>query len=514
MVLADLGRKITTALKSLNSATIIDEKVLENLLKEICKALLESDVNIRLVKKLRENVKAAIDFEDMAGGLNKRRVIQTTVFRELVKLVDPGTKSYVPVKGRPNVIMFVGLQGSGKTTTCTKLAYYYQRKGWRSCLVCADTFRAGAFDQVKQNCTKARIPFYGSYTEVDPVVIATEGLEQFKKENFEIIIIDTSGRHKQEDSLFEEMLQISTVCKPNNIIFVMDASIGQACEAQAKAFKDKVDVGSVIITKLDGHAKGGGALSAVAATRSPIIFIGTGEHIDNFEEFKTKPFISKLLGMGDIEGLIEKVNDLKLEDNEQLIGKLKQGQFTLRDMYEQFTNVKKMGPMSQIMGMLPGFSTDFLTKGGEQESMARLKRLMTMMDSMTEQELDSIDGQKLFAKQPTRISRVARGSGVQELEVKELLAQYGKFAQMVKKMGGMKGLFKGGDMTRNVNPNQMAQLNNQMARMIDPRVLQQMGGARGLENMMKQLQTKGGPGGMLGALGGKGGGMGNLGMFK
>jgi len=499
MVLADLGRKITSALKSLNNVTIINEEVLNDLLKEIVAALLESDVNIRLVKQLRERVRTAIDFEEMAGGLNKRRMIQTTVFKELVNLVDPGVNAYVPVKGRPNIIMFVGLQGSGKTTTCTKLAYYYMRKGWRTCLVCADTFRAGAFDQVKQNCTKARIPFYGSYTEVDPVVIATDGVEQFTDEGFEIIIIDTSGRHKQEESLFEEMLQISSVCKPDNIIFVMDASIGQACESQARAFKDKVDIGSVIITKLDGHAKGGGALSAVAATQSPIIFIGTGEHIDNFEEFRTKPFISKLLGMGDIEGLIEKVNDLKIEENQQLLDKLKHGHFTLRDMYEQFQNVRKMGPMSQIMGMLPGFSTEFLTKGGEQESMARLKRLMTIMDSMSDEELDCLDGNKLFSKQPSRISRVARGAGVMEFEVKDLLNQYAKFSQMVKKMGGMKGLFKGGDMTKNVNPTQMAQLNQHMAKMMDPRVLQHMGGFKGLEQMMKQLQQSGaGPKGMSG----------------
>ncbi|XP_076068017.1 signal recognition particle 54k [Oratosquilla oratoria] len=492
MVLAELGRKITDALKSLNNATIINEDVLNNLLKEICSALIQSDVNIRLVKQLRENVLATIDFDEMAGGLNKRRMIQSTVFRELVKLVDPGVNPFVPVKGRPNVIMFVGLQGSGKTTTCTKLAYYYMRKGWKTCLVCADTFRAGAFDQVRQNCTKARIPFYGSYTEVDPVVIALDGVEKFKKENFEIIIIDTSGRHKQEDSLFEEMLQISNVCKPDNIIFVMDASIGQACESQARAFKDKVDVGSVIVTKLDGHAKGGGALSAVAATKSPIIFIGTGEHIDNFEEFKTKPFISKLLGMGDIEGLIEKVNDLNMKDNEALIEKLKHGHFTLRDMYEQFQNVRKMGPMSQIMSMLPGFNSDILTKGGEQESMARLKRLMTIMDSMTDRELDSLDGNKLFTKEPGRMIRVARGAGVMEVEVKELLNQYAKFSQMVKKMGGMKGLFKGGDMSKNVNQMQMTQLNQHMAKMMDPRVLQHMGGLKGLESMMKQLQQGGG----------------------
>ncbi|ROJ78814.1 Protein transport protein Sec23A [Anabarilius grahami] len=458
MVLADLGRKITSALRSLSNATIINEEVLNAMLKEVCAALLEADVNIKLVKQLRENVKAAIDLEEMASGLNKRRMIQHSVFKELVKLVDPGVKAWTPTKGKNNVIMFVGLQGSGKTTTCSKLAYYYQRKGWKTCLICADTFRAGeksqivwfvfkgAFDQLKQNATKARIPFYGSYTEMDPVIIAAEGVEKFKTENFEIIIVDTSGRHKQEDSLFEEMLQVSNAVQPDNIVYVMDASIGQACEAQAKAFKDKVDVASVIVTKLDGHAKGGGALSAVAATKSPIIFIGTGEHIDDFEPFKTQPFISKLLGMGDIEGLIDKVNELKLDDNEELIDKLKHGQFTLRDMYEQFQNIMKMGPFGQIMvmptlterisnydypGMIPGFGTDFMSKGNEQESMARLKKLMTIMDSMNDQELDNKDGAKLFSKQPNRIQRVARGSGVATRDVQELLTQYTKFAQMI-----------------------------------------------------------------------------------
>ncbi|XP_012867695.1 PREDICTED: signal recognition particle 54 kDa protein [Dipodomys ordii] len=374
MVLADLGRKITSALRSLSNATIINEEVLNAMLKEVCTALLEADVNIKLVKQLRENVKSAIDLEEMASGLNKRKMIQHAVFKELVKV---------------------------------KLAYFYQRKGWKTCLICADTFRAGAFDQLKQNATKARIPFYGSYTEMDPVIIASEGVDKFKNENFEIIIVDTSGRHKQEDSLFEEMLQVANAIQPDNIVYVMDASIGQACEAQAKAFKDKVDVASVIVTKLDGHAKGGGALSAVAATKSPIIFIGTGEHIDDFEPFKTQPFISKLLGMGDIEGLIDKVNELKLDDNEALIEKLKHGQFTLRDMYEQFQNIMKMGPFSQILV-----------------------------------KLDSTDGAKVFSKQPGRIQRVARGSGVSTRDVQELLTQYTKFAQMVKKMGGIKGLFK------------------------------------------------------------------------
>jgi len=498
MVLPELGRKITNALKSLSNATVINEQVLDAMLKEICAALLEADVNVQLVKRLRANIKAAANFEEMAAGTNKRRLIQHNVFQELCKLVDPGVKAWQPQKGKQNVIMFVGLQGSGKTTTCTKLSYYYQRKGWKTCLICADTFRAGAFDQLKQNALKARIPYYGSYTEPDPAVIAADGVEKFKNENFEIIIVDTSGRHKQEESLFEEMLQVSNAVSPDNIIFVMDASIGQACEAQAKAFKEKVDVASVIITKLDGHAKGGGALSAVAGTSAPIIFIGTGEHIDDLEPFKTQPFISKLLGMGDIEGLIDKVNELKLDENEELIDKLKQGVFTLRDMYEQFQNIMKMGPFSQIMGMIPGFSNDFISKGNEQESVARLKRLMTMMDSMNDTELDNPNGAKLFTKQPTRLTRVARGSGVSTREVQELLTQYQKFAQMVKKMGGIKGLFKGGDMAKNVNHTQMAKLNQQMAKMMDPRVLHQMGGMGGLQNMMKQFQGASGAGGMGG----------------
>ena len=171
----------------------------------------------------------------------------------------------------------------------------------------------------------------------------------FKKERFEIILLDTSGRHKQEDALFEEMLTLSVAVKPDHIIFVMDASIGQACEDQALAFKKKVDIGSVIVSKLDTEVKAGGALSAVAATKSPIIFIGTGEHIEDLELYKTKPFISKMLGMGDIEGLIDKVSELKLDDNVDLIEKIKHGQFTLRDMYEQFQNITKLGPFSQIL---------------------------------------------------------------------------------------------------------------------------------------------------------------------
>ncbi|BHF78950.1 Signal recognition particle [Sparganum proliferum] len=508
MVLAELGRKITSALRSLGNATIINEDVLNSLLKQICTALIEADVNIRLVKQLRENVKALMNFDELAAGMNRRKLIEGAVFKELVRIVDPQVKAWQPVKGKPNLIMMVGLQGSGKTTTTTKLAYYYQRKGWKTCMICADTFRAGAFDQLKQNATKARIPYYGSYTETDPAVIAKDGVKRFSEENFEIIIVDTSGRHKQEESLFEEMLQVSNAINPDHVIYVMDASIGQACEAQASAFKAKVDVASVIVTKLDGHAKGGGALSAVAATHSPIVFIGTGEHIEDFEPFRVQPFVKKLLGLGDLEGLVEKVTEMNLDENEELVKKLKQGVFTLRSMYEQFQNILKIGSLSAVLSAIPGLGQELFTN--DRESHRRLKRLMTIMDSMNDLELDSDEGSRLFNRQPGRIQRVARGAGVSQGEVKQLLTQHTKFAQVVKKMGGINGLFQqmpsgsGGPgssggapqslsemaaAARSVGAGKMNKLNHSMARAMDPRVLHQMGGMAGLQNVLRQLQS-------------------------
>ncbi|KAG2592043.1 hypothetical protein PVAP13_5NG523200 [Panicum virgatum] len=296
MVLAQLGGSISRALAQMSNATVIDEKVLNDCLNEISRALLQADVQFKMVRDMQTNIKRIVNLEALAAGTNKRRIMQQAVFTELCNMLDPGKPSFTPKKGKPSVVMFVGLQGSGKTTTCTKYAFYHQRKGFKPALVCADTFRAGAFDQLKQNATKAKIPFYGSYMESDPVKIAVEGVERFKKENCDLIIVDTSGRHKQEAALFEEMRQVSEATKPDLVIFVMDSSIGQAAFDQAQAFKQSASVGAVIITKMDGHAKGGGALSAVAATKSPVIFIGTGEHIDEFEVFDVKPFVSRLLG--------------------------------------------------------------------------------------------------------------------------------------------------------------------------------------------------------------------------
>ncbi|OLY81758.1 Signal recognition particle 54 kDa protein [Smittium mucronatum] len=250
--------------------------------------------------------------------------------------------------------------------------------------VLKDCGRAGAFDQLKQNATKAHIPYYGSYNEPDPAQIAAEGVAKFKEKKFELVIVDTSGRHKQESALFDEMKQIYNKIHPDNVIFVMDGTIGQAAESQATAFKESVDVGSIILTKMDGHAKGGGAISAIAATKSPIIFIGTGEHIHDIEKFSARPFISKMLGMGDISGLVETVQSLKLDSNQDLIKNISQGIFTLKDMRDQFDMIMKMGPLNKIAGMIPGIPPEVLQGMSEDDGSNQMKQFMCIFDSMTE----------------------------------------------------------------------------------------------------------------------------------
>jgi len=453
-------------------------------------------VNVKLVGNLRKSIKQAVNFKELAPGVNKKRLIQKAVFDELVKLVDPHAEPFKPKKGKPNVIMFVGLQGSGKTTTCTKLARHYQSRGFKSCLVCADTFRAGAFDQLKQNATKAKIPYYGSLTQTDPAVVAREGVEKFKKERFEVIIVDTSGRHRQEQDLFDEMVQIQNAVKPDQTIMVLDATIGQQAEAQSKAFKETADYGAIIITKTDGNASGGGAISAVAATHTPIVFIGTGEHMLDLERFSPQPFVSKLLGMGDMQGLVEHVQSLKL-DQKDTMKHIAEGVFTVRDLRDQLSNIMKMGPLSKMAGMIPGLSQMMGGMDDEEGSM-KMRRMIYICDSMTIKELDS-DG-KMFVEQPTRMTRIAHGSGTSVREVEDLLTQHRMMAGMAKKMGGnMKNMQRAQSAMGGGNRQQ------QMAAM--QKRMQSMGGAG----------PAGGAGGMdLGAmmkmLGGGGGGAGGGGM--
>ena len=485
------------------------------MIKEICAALLEADVNVKLVGTLRKSIKAAVNFKDLPPAVNKKRLIQKAVFDELVKLVDPHAEPFKPKKGKANIIMFVGLQGAGKTTTCTKLARHYQTRGFRSCLVCADTFRAGAFDQLKQNATKAKIPYFGSLTSTDPAQVASEGVAKFKKERFEIIIVDTSGRHRQEKDLFNEMTQIQRAITPDQTIMVLDATIGQQAEAQSRAFKETADYGAIIITKTDGHASGGGAISAVAATHTPIVFIGTGEHMLDLERFSPKPFVSKLLGMGDMQGLVEHVQALKL-DQKDTMKHLAEGVFTIRDLRDQLQNIMKMGPLSKMAGMIPGLGQMMGGMDDEEGSM-KMKRMIYVCDSMNDKELDS-DG-KVFVEQPARLTRVARGSGTSVREVEELLSQQKVMAGMAKKMGGMsKNMQKAqGQMGGGNRQQQMAAMQKRMQSLGQGGMGGGGGGMPDMGSLMKMMGGMGGAGGggmpdmasmmkMMGGMGGMGGG--------
>ncbi|KAL4737594.1 SRP54-type protein [Aspergillus similis] len=506
MVLQDLGRRINAAVNDLTRSPNLDEKAFEEMLKEICAALLSADVNVRLVQSLRKSIKASVNFASLPAAVNKKRVIQKAVFDELVSLVNPHAEPFRPKKGRSNVIMFVGLQGAGKTTTCTKLARHYQMRGFKTALVCADTFRAGAFDQLKQNATKAKIPYYGSLTQTDPAVVAAEGVAKFKKERFEIIIVDTSGRHKQEEQLFTEMTQIQTAVTPDQTILVLDGTIGQAAEVQSSAFKATADFGAIIITKTDGHAAGGGAISAVAATHTPIIFLGTGEHMMDLERFEPKAFIQKLLGMGDMAGLVEHVQAVTKDSAaaKETYKHIAEGIYTLRDFRENITSIMKMGPLSKLSGMIPGLSN--LTAGlDDEDGSMKLRRMIYIFDSMSAVELDS-DG-KIFDTQPSRMVRIAHGSGTSVREVEDLLSQHRMMAGMAKRVGGQKkqmqraqNMLKGGNKDQ-----QLAAMQKRMASMGGAGGMGGMPGMGDMAKMMQMLQGQGGGGSGGGGLPGLGG---------
>jgi signal recognition particle subunit SRP54 len=435
MVLAELGKKLSGALRNLQSAPIVDEKVLKQVLNEITIALLQSDVNFKYVKKLKDNITTQFKLHQDSGA-NLRKMILSSVASSLTDMLSVDKPPFKPKKGKPNVVMFVGLQGSGKTTTCAKYAHYWQRKGFRTCMICADTFRAGAFDQLKQNATKIRVPYHGSYEETDPVEIAREGVELFKSEGFEIIIVDTSGRHKQEDDLFEEMIQVEEAVAPQEIIFVMDSSIGQACYDQALAFKNAVPVGSVIISKLDGHAKGGGALSAVSATESPIRFIGTGEHFTDLEEFEAESFVNRLLGLGDIKKLFQVVKDIMPEDQQnQLMEDIAQGKFTFNTLKQQYGSVLNIGPLNQFMSLIPGIGNQLAGQVSDKEGVAKVKKNLVILASFSEKEL-----QMDKPLEESRMKRIARGAGVTLFDMYMLMEEFKNLKKMI---GGLSGLNMG-----------------------------------------------------------------------
>ncbi|WP_297476913.1 signal recognition particle protein Srp54 [Thermococcus sp.] len=429
MALEKLGKALNNALRKLARSRTVDEATIKEVVRDIQRALIQADVNVRLVLQLTKTIeKRALEEEPPAGASKKEHMIQI-VYEELTKFLGKEAKP-LEIKGKPTILLTVGIQGSGKTTSVAKLARHLQKRGYKVGLVCSDTWRPGAYYQLKQLVEPLGIEVFGDPNEKDAVKLAKEGVEYFKNKGVDIIIVDSAGRHKEESSLIEEMKQISEAIKPHEVILVIDGTIGQQAYNQALAFKEATPIGSIIVTKLDGSAKGGGALSAVAATGAPIKFIGVGERIDDLEPFDPKRFVSRLLGMGDIEGLLEKLEELKKQQEfkEEDMEKFLKGRFNLKDMYAQLEAMQNMGPLKQVLQMIPGLGyslPDDVVKVGEE----KLERYRVIMDSMTEEELENPE-----IINYSRIKRIARGSGTSTAEVKELLTQYNQMKKMFKSM--------------------------------------------------------------------------------
>jgi len=432
MSLDHLGSSLYEALKKVFRASVVDEATVKELVHDVQKALLQADVNVKLVLDISKRIEERALKEKVPPGISRREHVIKVVYEELTRFLGDKPAPMKMEPGKRRIMMLVGIQGSGKTTAAAKLARYFQKRGLKPAVICADTFRPGAYAQLQQLANRINVPLYGDLKTKDPVKIVTEGLKQFSEKD--MVIVDTSGRHKEEQELIKEMKMLERSIRPDEVMLVIDGTIGQQALAQAKAFNEATPIGSILVTKLDGSARGGGALSAVAATGAPIKFIGTGEKTEDVEAFVPSRFVGRLLGMGDLETLLEKVREAEITVPEKKAKAILSGKFTLTDMYEQFEAMKGMGTFKKLMNLIPGMSykiPDEMLNTAE----GRLEKWRVIIQSMTPGEKDN---PKVF--NASRMKRVARGSGTNEKEVKELLKQYVMMRRMLKTMRRQKKL--------------------------------------------------------------------------
>jgi len=434
MVLDDLGSSLRGTLDKLRGKSRISEEDVDEIVKEIQRSLLQADVDVSLVMELSDSIEERALDEEPPGGTSARDHVLRIVYEELVDLVGESTE--IPLENQ--TILLAGLQGSGKTTTAAKMAWWFSKKGLRPAVIQTDTFRPGAYDQAKQMTERAEVAFYGDPDEDDPVKIARDGLEA--TEDADVHIVDTAGRHALEDDLISEIEDIERTVEPDRSLLVLDAAIGQGAKDQAREFDDSIGIDGVAITKLDGTAKGGGALTAVDETGSTIAFLGSGETVQDIERFEPDSFISRLLGMGDLKQLTERVERAMEEtgieeDDDWDPEDLMKGEFTLKDMRKQMEAMDNMGPLDQVMDMIPGMGgglMDQLPDDAMDVTQERMRNFEVIMDSMTEEELEN--PRSVGASQ---VRRIAKGSGKSEDTIRELLDQHKMMSQTMKQFQGM-----------------------------------------------------------------------------
>ena len=433
MVLDKLSDSLKNALKKLTSGKVDKEAVAE-LCSEIKKSLISADVSIELARNIAKNIEKRALKEKVAGGLTAREHTVNIVYEELTNLLGKEFEE-IPTEIKPTKIMLVGLFGSGKTTTAGKLAKLYKKRGKKIALVQTDTWRPAAYAQLKQLADVLKVDFYGDAKERNPVKIYRAVKKDLEK--YELVIIDTAGRDALNDELTKEIESIDKTVQAQTKLLVLSGDIGQAAQKTAESFHKAVGVTGVIVTKLDGTAKGGGALSAAAATKAKVNFIGVGEKLDAFEEFKPKNFVSRILGMGDLETLLEKASEaIDQETAEKAAKNIMKGELSFTDLYNQMEALKKMGPLGQITNMIPGMGKMNIPKDKLKEQEENMKIWKYLMDSMT---LEEKDNPSLMNE--SRIQRIVKGSGRDETEMRELIKQYKQMKKMMKAFSGQSKKF-------------------------------------------------------------------------
>ena len=430
MVLDKLGEGLKNTLKKIASSIFIDERLVNELVKDIQKTLLQADVNVKLVLALTNRIKERALNEETPASLDKKEHLINIVYEELVHFLGDDKAEIVPEGKKPYIIMMVGLYGSGKTTTTGKLAKYYAQRGHKVATMALDVHRPAAIDQLEQVSKKAKVKCFSNRNEKDVLSL----YKQFQNEtkDYDLLILDTAGRDALSEDLIKEIKDLTSYAQPDQKLLVINADIGQAARTQAEAFHEAAGVTGVIITKLDGTAKGGGALTACAVSGAKIRFIGTGEKLDDLETFNPKGFVGRLLGMGDLEALLEKAKlAINEEEAEDLGKKFLKGDYNFVDLYEQMSAMKKMGPLSKVIELIPGMGNAGIPKDMLEGQEEKLKTWKFLMQSMTKEELEDPD----LLDSP-RIERIAKGSGRSSGDVRDLLKQYRQSKKLMKMMKG------------------------------------------------------------------------------
>jgi signal recognition particle subunit SRP54 len=426
-----LQNKLSSALRSITGRGVLTESNMKEGLSQIQLALLEADVSLPVVKDFMAKIGDQATGERVLKSLNPTQQLTYVVHQELVNLMGPVDHS-LHFRGDVSVLMLCGLQGSGKTTTCGKLGRMIKAKGRQPLLVAADLQRPAAIQQLQVLGEQLGIPVYADLNAKDPVALCQAAVRQAKAQGANTVILDTAGRLHVDEELMDQLTQIDRRIEPSQVFLVVDAMTGQDAVHSAKAFNEALELDGVIMTKLDGDARGGAALSVKAVTGVPIKFIGTGEHLDSIEEFHPDRMAGRILGMGDVLTLVEQAQEkFDKEEMEKQQERLQKGQFTLTDFKKMLGQVGKLGPLQKVMGMIPGMGS-LTNMMGDVDAEGEMTRLVGIIDSMTFAEREN---PKLI--DPSRRRRIATGSGVQPHEINELVKSFDGMAGIMKKMSSM-----------------------------------------------------------------------------